>query len=203
MAKPENDLERIAATLSQEVRDQAPRMAKDLFPKGPPGHQTMSRDAELDMVARHWPDPTFRKTLLSRIAPPGPNGYPDPILAEKYIDLYFEAVLKRGSIEQDTPNTQAQNVGTQPAMKTPGPAPMANPLAGGGPATIGQTTANPAVSPTPPMAPPEAVPSTPPMMPGATQVAQNVAPPPGGPPMGAETTPPAIAPPPPPTPGGV
>jgi hypothetical protein len=179
--KPEHELERVTATLSQEIRDQAERLSKDLFPKGPPGSQTMSRDAELDMVARHWNDPTFRKTLLTRMAPPGPNGYPDPILAQKFIDLYFDAVLKRGSLEQDVPHSQSENAAVQPpsGSGSPGPPPGPLPLDGGGPATLGQMTANPAVSPTPPGVPPETVPTTPPEEPGATQVAQNVAPPQG------------------------
>ncbi len=59
-------------------------------------------------MARHWDDPKFRQNLLNRVAPPGPNGYPDPELAEDFIKLYQDAVLNRGSVAQDVPDKEAQ-----------------------------------------------------------------------------------------------
>jgi hypothetical protein len=166
MPKPEHELERVAAVLTQEARAQAERLATDLFPQGPPGHRKLSRARELEMVAYHWHDPTFRKNLLNRMAPPGPNGYPDPELAQDFIDLYTEAVLKHGSVQQDTPGTD----------KAPITAPQ-------GPLPLGGTVPPPGAVPTFPQAAAPAAqapgplsPTTPPQMPGPTQVQQNVQP---------------------------
>lgn len=170
MAKPENEMEEITGILTQEVRAQSERLATALFPKGPPGHRKMTRDQELDMVARHWHEPEFRKNLLMRMAPPGPNGYPDPELAQNFINLYTEAVLKRGSVAQDVPNPE-------PTVPVQGPVPS-------GPFPLGGNVPPPGTAPEPPVvaaapggaAPPGPPTTTPPAEPGPTQIAQNIQP---------------------------
>lgn len=186
----QNELNRVVAELSQEARDNAPRIASDLFPKGPAGHQTLSHDQELDMIARHWHEKSFRTNLLERVAPPGPNGYPDPVLAQRFIDLYADAVLKRGSIEQDVPQTGdrlVSSLGEPPSPGSPDPAmreqaldPM-NPM--GMQAPMPQDVTTPPAQPgptqvTPPLAP-QAPPGAPVQPPAETpQLPQGMPPPP-------------------------
>lgn len=104
----ERDEDRAVKVLMSELREGAEKLAQTLYPKGPPGTQTLTREKELDLVARHWDDPKFRQNLLNRMAPPGPNGQPDPVLAQGFIKLYREAVLERGSVAQDVVDRQAE-----------------------------------------------------------------------------------------------
>ena len=170
MPKAENPMDEVVGILTQEIREQAGRLATDLFPKGIPGHRSLSKPQELELVARHWHEPQFRKNLLERMAPPGPNGYPDPIKAQEFIDLYTEAVLKRGTLEQDTP-------GTPETVPTQRPVPQ-------GPMPLGGTVSPPGTVPpepqmqAPPHGPAPTAPpaTTPPQEPGPTQIAQNIQP---------------------------
>lgn len=94
----EHELVRASREIVQELTGMAERLAGDLFPDGVAGGTTLPREAELDMVARHWDDPAFRQTLLTRLAPPGPEGLPTygPGI-EAFQKLYAEAILKRGN----------------------------------------------------------------------------------------------------------
>ena len=124
--------QRAVKVLMSELRDGSEKIANSLYPKGPPGSRTLAREQELDMVARHWEDPKFRKNLLDRMAPPGPDGNPDPVLAENFIKLYREAVLDRGSVAQDVVDKQAERP-PQPGVPTP----TATPLGTGETITVG------------------------------------------------------------------
>jgi hypothetical protein len=99
-AEPDHELTRATAILLGEIQGTAGDFAKKLFPGGPAGHSEAPRDVLLDMVRRHWNEPGFRKKLLDRMAPPGPNGLPQPEGAEAYIKLYNDAVGVPGPIDQ-------------------------------------------------------------------------------------------------------
>jgi hypothetical protein len=94
----EHELVRASRELLGELNGRAEKLAGDLFPQGVAGGVALPKEAELDLVARHWDDPAFRQTLLTRLAPPGPDGTPTygPGIAE-FKRLYSEAVLKRGN----------------------------------------------------------------------------------------------------------
>jgi hypothetical protein len=171
MARPERDEEKAVKVLMSELRDGSQKMATALFPQGPVGTSTLSRERELDLVARHWDDPAFRKNLLDRMAPPGPNGYPDPILAQKFVKLYHDAVLSRGGPTQDMPDPKLEAEG-QPEP----PVPMEGTQGG---FTVSVGTGDSGISPI----------STPPA--GVQQEQIPVTPPAGAPPSAAPTAPPA------------
>lgn len=156
----QHPLDRAANQVRSELQDTSRRMAESLFPQGPAGSSKLSRKAMLDYVGRHWDDPSdpqgsaeFRKTLLDRVAPKGPDGKRLASGIRTFLGLYRDAV--------ETPGK------ARVAQPLPEPAPAQHPAAGPGMA---------APPPGPPFAPPGAPPPVAQPMP-----AQPV--PPQGPPM--------------------
>jgi hypothetical protein len=95
--EPDHELTRATTILLAEIRAEAPRYATKLFPGGPAGHTELKKDAELELIRHHWDEPGFRKKLLDRLSPPGPNGLPgNPEGVDRFLKLYTEAVAIPG-----------------------------------------------------------------------------------------------------------
>ena len=88
----EHPLDRASATLASELRGNAQRLAADLFPNGPAGTVRPSKEAMAAYTRRHWDDPQFRRAMLDRMAPKGPDGNRVPWGVRAFLDLYKQAV---------------------------------------------------------------------------------------------------------------
>lgn len=172
--EPDHELARAANLLLGEIKREAPEYAAQLFPGGPAGHQEPPKSVLHDMVATHWEEPAFRKQMLDRLAPPGPNGLPTMEEGiDEFLKLYTDAVLRTPT---NHPETMTER-GAQDSYEVPGY----------GPGQVRRMTKadekDPTTASVPP--PPPVAPGLP-TPPGAAPGGVPLAPPPGGlPPLAA------------------
>lgn len=89
--KQKQSLDEMADALRSTVRQEAPKLASELFGTAPAGMEKLSKLQHDAYIRANWHDPAFRQNLYRRVAPPQANGFPNAEGAKAFVEMVRSA----------------------------------------------------------------------------------------------------------------